>query len=279
MASSNEFAAAPPPTAMNTPVTVLNDLVKEKVLAVQEFTLLGLRAVRNLFGRPRYLADTLDQMDIIGVGSLPIVTLASFFIGAVLVLQIADQFVRFGSPGLTGDVVSLALVREIGPVIIALLVAGRCSSGIASELGSMLVTEQIDAMRALGTDPIKKLVIPRIVATVLMLPLLTVVGDFVGLIGGLVVSNFVIRLNPVQYWTRAYLAIEFGDALQGLAKPFVFGFIIALVGCYYGLTTRGGTQGVGRATTQAVVAASVLILVSNLFVTKTLLWINAVMGW
>ena len=264
---------------MATPVSTVNDLLKEKVLALQEFTLLGWRALRNLPSRPRYVADTFAQMDNIGVGSLPIVMLASFFIGAVLVLQTADQFVRFGSPGLTGDVVSLALVREIGPVIIALLVAGRCSSGIASELGSMLVSEQIDAMRALGTDPLKKLVIPRLVATVLMLPLLTVVGDFVGLVGGLAASTIVIRLNPVQYWTRAYLAIEFGDALQGLVKPFVFGFIVALVGCYYGLTTRGGTQGVGRSTTQAVVAASVLILVTNLFVTRILLWVNALMGW
>ena len=264
---------------MNTPVGIVNDIVKDKILAVQEFTLLGWRAFRNLFGHPRYLADTLEQMDIIGVGSLPIVVLASFFIGAVLVLQTADQFVRFGSPGLTGDVVSLALVREIGPVIIALLVAGRVSSGIASELGSMQVSEQIDAMRALGTDPLKKLVTPRLVATVAMLPLLTIIGDFVGLLGGLVVSNFVIRLNPTQYWTRAYQAIELGDAVQGLAKPFVFAFIVSLVGCYYGLTTRGGTQGVGRSTTQAVVVASVLILVSNLFITKTILWVNELTGW
>lgn len=264
---------------MGTLVAVLNDLVKEKVSAVQEFTLLGWRALRNLFGHPRYLAETSEQMDLIGVGSLPIVVLASFFIGAVLVLQTADQFVRFGSPGLTGDVVSLALVREIGPVIIALLVAGRVSSGIASELGSMLVSEQIDAMRALGTDPLKKLVTPRVVATVVMLPLLTIVGDFVGLLGGLVVSYFVIRISPVQYWTRAYNAIEFGDGVQGLAKPFVFGFIVAVVGCYFGLTTRGGTQGVGRATTQAVVVASVLILVSNLFITKTILWVNTMFGW
>ncbi|MBI2957101.1 MAG: ABC transporter permease [Acidobacteria bacterium] len=258
---------------------MLNDLLKEKILAVQEFTLLGWRTMRNVLARPRYLTDTFAQMDLIGVGSLPIVVLASFFIGAVLVLQIADQFVRFGSPGLTGDVVSLALVREIGPVVIALLVSGRVSSGIASELGSMLVSEQIDAMRALGTDPLKKLVIPRVVATVLMLPLLTIIGDFVGLVGGVVVSNFVIRLNPTQYWTRAYMAIEFGDALQGLVKPFVFGFILSLVGCYYGLTARGGTQGVGRATTQAVVTASVLILVVNLFVTKVVLRLNEVMGW
>ncbi|MFQ5664103.1 MAG: MlaE family ABC transporter permease [Terriglobia bacterium] len=258
---------------------VLNGLVKEKVLALQEFTLLGWRALRHLFTRPRYIAETFEQMDAIGVGSLPIVVLASFFIGAVLVLQMADQFVRFGSPGLTGDVVSLALVREIGPVIIALLVAGRVSSGIASELGSMLVSEQIDAMRALGTDPLKKLVIPRVFATVAMLPLLTIVGDFVGLVGGLVVSNFVIRINPIQYWTRAYNAVEFGDALQGLVKPFLFAFIVALVGCYFGLTTRGGTQGVGRSTTQAVVVASVLILVSNLFITRSVLWLNELMGW
>jgi phospholipid/cholesterol/gamma-HCH transport system permease protein len=264
---------------MASPVSVLNDLVKEKIFAVQEFTLLALRSLRSLFAHPRYVSETLDQMDLIGVGSLPIVLLASFFIGAVLVLQTADQFVRFGSPGLTGDVVSLALVREIGPVIIALLVAGRVSSGIASELGSMMVSEQIDAMRALGTDPVKKLVLPRVVATVTMLPLLTVLGDFIGLLGGLVVSYFVIRLNPYQYWTRAYQAIDFGDGLQGVVKPVVFGLIVALVGCYYGLTTRGGTQGVGRATTEAVVAASVLILVVNLFVTKTLLWLNGVMGW
>ena len=264
---------------MANPVGVLNGVVKEKIFAVQEFALLGWRALRNLLGRPRYVADTFEQMDIIGAGSIPIVALASFFIGAVLVLQIADQFVRFGSPGLTGDVVAIGLVTEIGPVIFALLVAGRVASGIASEIGSMLVSEQIDAMRALGTDPLKKLVIPRILATVFMLPLLTIVGDFVGLVGGYLVAGFVVRLNPAQYWTRAYNAIEFGDAVQGLVKPFVFGFIIALVGCYYGLTTRGGTQGVGRATTQAVVAASVLILLVDFFITKTLLWLNEMMGW
>lgn len=257
----------------------VNDYLKEKVFAVQEFMLLAWRSLRNLFTPPRYLADTLVQMDLIGVGSLPIVSLAGAFIGAVLVLQTADQFIRFGSPAMTGDVVAVALVREIGPVITALLVAGRVSSGIASELGSMLVSEQIDAMRALGTDPTKKLVTPRVVATVLMLPPLTIVADFLGLIGGFLVSYFVVRLNPVQYWTRSYNAIEFGDALQGITKPFVFGFIISTVGCYFGLTARGGTQGVGRATTEAVVAGSVLILVVNFFMAKVLLWLIRIMGW
>lgn len=257
----------------------LNDYFKGRVLAVQEFTFLAGRSLRNLFTHPRYLADTVHQMDIVGVGSLPIVALAALFIGAVLVLQTADQFVRFGAPAMTGDVVALALVREIGPVITALLVAGRNASGMASELGSMVVGEQIDAMRALGTDPSKKLVTPRVVATVTMLPLLTIFADFVGILGGFLVSYFVVRLNPAQYWARSYNVIEFGDALQGLIKPFVFGFIISTVGCYFGLTTRGGTQGVGRATTEAVVVASVLILVANFFVAKFLLWLIAITGW
>ena len=259
--------------------SVLGHYTKEKVMAVQEFVLFSYRSFRHMLSRPRYVADTLYQMDSIGVGSLPIVALAGFFIGAVLVLQTADQFIRFGSPGLTGDVVAWSLVREIGPVIVALLAAGRNSSGMASELGSMVVSEQIDALRALGTDPLRKLVVPRVVATVLMLPLLTIIGDFIGIVGGLVVSYSAVRIDPVQFWTRAFDAIKFGDALQGLVKPFVFGLIISLVGCYYGLTARGGTAGVGRATTQAVVTASILILVTNLFITRTLLHLNSIMGW
>jgi len=167
--------------------------------------------------------------------------------------------------------VSLSLVRELGPVLTSLMVAGRNSSGIASELGSMVVSEQIDAMRALGTDPSKKLVTPRLIATVTMLPLLTIIADFIGMVGGFATSFFIIRLNPSQYWSSTYRALEFEDMFQGLLKPFVFAFIVALVGCHFGLTTRGGTQGVGRSTTQAVVAASVLILVTDFFITKILL--------
>jgi len=257
----------------NSPLALVADLVKQRVLAVQNYSLLTLRALGNFFSPPRYLADTIEQMDLIGVGSLPIVMLTGFFIGAVMVLQTAQQFERFGQTALTGDVVAIALVRELGPTITALLVAGRNASGIASELGSMLVTEQVDAMRAMGTDPIRKLVTPRVVATVLMLPLLTAVADFVGLIGGFVISNFELRLNPVQYWTRAIDALEFADLVQGMAKPLVFGFILSTVGCYYGLSVRGGTQGVGRATTEAVVASSVLIFVANFFITRFLLWV------
>jgi len=253
--------------------SVFNAAAKRFVLAVQQYWFLSLRAFGAAFTSPRYVADTFEQMDLIGVGSLPIVLLTLFFIGVVTVLQTASQFQRFGQTALTGDVVALALVRELGPTITGLLFAGRNASGMASEIGSMLVTEQVDAMRAMGTDPVRKLVTPRLVASVLMLPLLTALGDFVGLIGGWVVSNFELRLDPVQYWTRAVDALEMSDLAQGLTKPLIFGMIIATVGCYQGLNVRGGTQGVGRATTQAVVVSSVLILVSNAFLTKIMLWL------
>ncbi|MBZ5699129.1 MAG: ABC transporter permease [Acidobacteriia bacterium] len=249
------------------------DGAKRAVRDVQDYSLLSVRSLTNLFHPPYYISDVLDQMDIIGVGSVPIVVLTGFFIGAVMVLQTAAQFERFGQTALTADVVSLALVRELGPTITGLLVAGRNSSGIASELGSMVVTEQVDAMRAMGTDPTRKLVTPRVVATVLMLPLLTAMADFVGLIGGFIVSHFTLRLGAIAFWTRALDVLVFSDLMQGLSKPLVFGFILATVGCYQGLTVRGGTQGVGRATTQAVVVSSVFILVCNFFLTKLMLFL------
>ncbi len=208
---------------------VLTAKAKRWLQAVQDYTFLSARSVTNLLHPPYYVSDVLDQMDLIGVGSLPIVVLTGFFIGAVMVLQTAAQFERFGQTALTADVVSLALVRELGPTITGLLVAGRNSSGIASELGSMVVTEQVDAMRAMGTDPSRKLVTPRVVATVLMLPLLTAMADFVGLIGGYVVSHFTLRLGAIAFWTRALDALVFSDLMQGLAKPLVFGFIVSTV--------------------------------------------------
>ena len=250
---------------------LLNDLAKDRVLAVQEFALMSARAVRNIFRPPHYMVDVVRQMDFIGFGSLPIVILTGFFTGAVLALQMSKTLMTFGETSLTGQLVMLSLVRELGPVLTSLMVAGRNSSGIASELGSMMVSEQIDAMRALGTDPSKKLVTPRLVATVIMLPMLTIVADSMGMLGGFATSFFMIHMNPEQYWTSALHALEYEDIIEGLIKPFVFAFIVSLVGCYYGLTTRGGTEGVGRSTTQAVVAASVMILVSDFFITKIIL--------
>jgi phospholipid/cholesterol/gamma-HCH transport system permease protein len=252
---------------------VLSDLAKGWVAGVQDYAELAFHSLANLAVGPRYFQDTLVQMDDIGVGSLPIILLSGFFIGAVMVLQTGSQFVRFGQTSLTGDVVAIALVRELGPTLTGLLVAGRCASGIASELGSMLVTEQVDAMRAMGTDPSRKLVTPRVLATILMLPLLVALSDFIGLVGGCVASVFSLRLDAVEFWRRAIDALDFADLMQGFSKSLVFGFILATVGCYKGMTVRGGTQGVGRATTQAVVVASVLIIVADTFLTKLSLYL------
>ena len=250
-------------------------LAREKVQTVQDYVLFCTQAVGNLFQKPLYLADMVRQADTIGVGSLPIVVLTGFFTGAVLAVQASNTLERFGSITLVGQLVSLSMVRELGPVLTSLMVAGRNSSGMASELGSMIVTEQIDAMRALGTDPLKKLVTPRVVATVFMLFFLTIISDLLGLFGGAVISTFMFGMDWHQYWSTSYQILVFQDVLMGLVKPLLFGFIIATVGCYYGMTAKGGTQGVGRATTQAVVASSVMILVTDLLVTKLLMSVFA----
>jgi len=253
---------------------VLADAFKQLLANIQAYSEMAAGSLANLATGPRYFQDMLDQMDDIGVGSLPIVLMSGFFIGAVMVLQTGSQFTRFGQTALTGDIVALALVRELGPTLTGILVAGRCSSGIASELGSMVVTEQVDAMRAMGTDPSRKLITPRVLAGILMLPLLTALNDFMGLLGGCVASVFSLRLNAVEFWTRAINALDFADVMQGMMKPLVYGFILATVGCYRGLTVRGGTQGVGRATTQAVVVASVMIIAADVFLTKLALYLG-----
>lgn len=244
------------------------DFLKRPILALQDFFELTGPAVRNIFRGPHYLSDIFLQMDIIGVGSLPIVVLTGFFSGAVMGLQSARGLSQYGATGQVGQLVSIVIVRELGPVLSAITVAGRNASGIASELGSMKVTEQIDAMRALGTDPIKKLVTPRLVATAVVLPLLTVIADFVGLVGCYIVAYFMLNITSSQYWSTAWRALVWNDLAQGLLKPFVFALIIALVGCFYGLRTTGGTQGVGRATTQAVVVSIVWIFISTFFMTR-----------
>src|SRR5215472_15340346 len=233
------------------------EYAKRGVMAVQEYAALAARSLSNLFRQPRYMADMAQQADFIGVGSLPIVALTGMFTGIVLAQNTANTLQRFGSLSLTGQLVSLSMVRELGPVLTSLMVAGRNASGMASELGSMKVTEQIDAMRALGTDPTKKLVTPRVAATVFMLFFLTILSDLVGLFGGFLYSWAVLGLDSYQYWNTAYQKLTYNDVMTGLIKPLFFGFIIATVGCYYGLSTRGGTQGVGRSTTQALVTASV----------------------
>src|SRR5271169_3970933 len=208
-------------TGSSMAILSLNDIAKDKVEAVQAYSVLAGRSISNLFAQPRYLADTLLQADSIGVGSLPIVVLIGFFTGAVLALQTATTLQQFGSLSLTGKLVALSMVRELGPVLTGILVAGRNSSGMASELGSMKVTEQIDAMRAMGVDPTKKLVTPRVVATVTMLFFLSIISDLVGLAGGYVIAYLRLGLNTNEYWNTAYQSLRFEDVFMGLSKPVV----------------------------------------------------------
>ena len=247
------------------------EYAKDKVKSVQDYAALAVRSLGNLFKRPLYIADMLQQADLIGFGSLPIVLAACFFTGAALALNSASTLDRFGAMTVIGQLVSVGIVRELGPVLAGLVVAGRNASGMASELGSMVVTEQIDAMRALGTDPLKKLVTPRVTSTIAMLFFLTILGDLLGLIGGAFVVSMVLRLDTHQYWNSAWQTLEFSDVFTGLTKPVVFGFIIATIGCYYGLNTKGGTQGVGLATTRAVVASMILIISVDVFITRVLM--------
>lgn len=248
-----------------------SEYAKGKIQSIQEYSLLAFHSLLNLFRQPLYMADMMQQADLIGFGSLPIVLAAVFFTGAALALNSATTLSRFGATSVIGQLVSIGIVRELGPVLAGLVVAGRNSSGMASELGSMIVTEQIDAMRALGTDPMKKLVTPRVVGTVVMLFFLTILGDMMGLTGGNAVAALLLHMDPHAYWSSAWQTLRYADVFMGLCKPVVFGFIISTIGCYYGLATKGGTQGVGRSTTEAVVAAMILIIVVDVFVTRVLM--------
>jgi len=267
--SVNPFKIEPCSLIMVASTLPVLDFLKGPVWTLQTFFQLSGRALANIFRSPRYGSDIALQMDIIGVGSLPLALLPGLFTGAVITLQMARALNQYGASGQVGQIVAITLVRELGPVLTAILVAGRNASGMASELGSMKVTEQIDAMRALGTDPIQKLVTPRLIATAAMLPMLTIISDFMGLVGGYIVGCVMLSLTSgPQFWSSAYQALDYSDIAQGLIKPLVFALVIALVGCHYGMSTTGGAQGVGLATTRAVVVSSVWIIVITFFIGK-----------
>ena len=258
----------------------LNTTAKEAVFGVQAYFTLAWQSLRFAFSRPFYTSDLVQQMDVIGVQSLGIVLLTGLFTGMVLALQSSVQLQTFGATQYIGRLVAGSIIRELGPVLAGLMVAGRVGSGIAAQLGSMKVTEQIDALNTLGTDPIKKLVTPRVLAALIMLPLLTVINDLVGIIGGNIIASLYIGLPSELYWRTVWEQIASGgftlryipnDFIQGLVKPFVFGGLIAITACYNGLNTRGGTEGVGIATTRTVVTSSILILVVDYFLTQLLL--------
>lgn len=245
-------------------------LFKKFLFELQEITVLSFSSLAGLRNSPRYFNEIIRQMDSIGVGSLSIIILTGFFTGAALVLQSFQILAYYQAQAQIGQMISLSLIRELGPVLSAMMVAGRIGSAISAELGSMVVSQQIDAMRALGTDPKRKLVAPRIIALIFMLPLLTVVADIFGILGGGIVANVIFSLDYNLFMASVYQGITIENIVSGMTKPFFFGLIIGSVSCYKGLETSGGTVGVGLSTTRAVVLSSVLVIISDFFLTRAL---------
>src|SRR6476660_3426321 len=240
------------------------------LLELQETTLMAARAARGLFKRPRYIPETIAQMDAIGVGSLTIIILTGFFTGGVLTVQTFPTLKSYGAQSQTGYLVAISLVRELGPVLCALMVTGRVVSAISAELGSMVVSEQIDAMRALGTDPVRKLVAPRMIALVITLPLLTLIADVMGIAGGWTVSTFLYGLPSSMFLNSVRDGITTDDIIGGVIKPLVFAFLMGTIACHKGLKTEGGTVGVGRSTTSAVVMASIIVIIADFVLARAL---------
>jgi phospholipid/cholesterol/gamma-HCH transport system permease protein len=240
------------------------------LLELQESTLLAARAVRGLFKRPRYIPEIIAQMDAIGVGSLTIIILTGFFTGGVLTVQTFPTLKSYGAQSQTGYLVAVSLVRELGPVLCALMVTGRVGSAISAELGSMVVSQQIDAMRALGTDPVRKLVAPRMWALLVSLPLLTVLADVLGIFGGWVTAVALYSVSSSVFISAVRDGITTDDLIGGVVKPLVFSLIIGTIACRQGLSTEGGTVGVGRSTTRAVVMASIVVIIADYFLAKAL---------
>ncbi len=244
--------------------------LKNFLFELQEISLLIWRALVGLLGKPRYIGETIHQMDSIGVGSLPIVLLTGFFTGGVLILQTFPTLAYYGGQSEAGRAVATSLIRELGPVLAALMVSGRIGSAISAELGSMVVSQQIDAMRALGTDPIRKLVAPRLIALIFMLPLLTVAADIFGIIGGAIIASGLFNQDTNVFITSVRNGITTEDIIGGVIKPIFFGLVIGSVSCHKGLSTTGGTVGVGRSTTSAVVLASIWVIIFDFFLSKIL---------
>lgn len=246
------------------------NLFKRFLFELQEMSYMIYRIFFGIVKGPRYYSEIIRQMDYIGVGSLVIIILTGFFTGGVLILQAYPTFAYYGVQNEAGRGVATTLIRELGPVLTALMVSGRVGSSISAELGSMVVSQQIEAMRSLGTSPVRKLVTPRITALLLTMPLLTVVADIVGILGGGIVATTVFGLDTDTYFTGVKAGVGVRDIIGGAIKPFFFALIIGIVACHKGLNTEGGTVGVGRSTTSAVVNSSIAIIVADFFLSKLL---------
>ncbi len=241
------------------------------VVSIGQITLLASRGFIGIFLPPFNFELFLREIDNFGAGSIILVDIIALFTGMVLALQTIYGLSMYGAEMYVGSVVSLSLVRELGPVLTSIMVGARVGSGIAAEVGSMQVTEQIDAMRALGASPIKKLVAPKMFAGMITLPLLTVTADVIGVLGGMIIALLELDIDRIFYVNSVLTTITISDLLSGIGKTVFFGFLIAIIGCYFGLRTTGGTKGVGRSTTVTVVTISISILISDFFLTKLFL--------
>ena len=251
--------------------TKLETWAKDAVLEVQEYVKLLARFGRAAVTPPFYFRDIVEQLDSIGIGSLTVVLLAGLFTGMVLALNSGITLDQFGARSMVGRLISASMVKELGPVLTGLMVAGRVGSGIAAELGSMLVTDQIAALRALGTDPVRKLVVPRVLAGLIMMPMLSVLATGIGMVGGWIVTVLQFHVASTVYWSSVVQGLYMQDVWMGLIKPLFLGFTIVTIGCHVGLRTTGGTQGVGNSTKLAVVASSVAVIAVDFMVTKILI--------
>ena len=250
------------------PLALIGRLVLSLLQTIGEITLFASRAIAQGLSGPYYPRAIVRQMIDIGYYSLPVVGLTAIFTGMVLALQSHTGFSRFEAESAVATIVVLSMTRELGPVLAGLMVAGRVGASMAAELGTMRVTEQIDALTTLSTNPFKYLVWPRVLAGFLMLPLLVLVADIIGVLGGYIVGVYKLGFGPLEYLNSTLEYLETEDVVSGLVKAAVFGFLVALMGCYQGYHSRGGAQGVGAATTKAVVSASILILTANYIVTE-----------
>ena len=249
-------------------LSLIESWLKKAALEAQEYVRLTISTFGGVFTRPFHRHDIVEQFELIGWGSLTVVLLAGVFTGMALASQSGLTLDQFGARPVVGRLVSASMVKELGPVLTALMLTGRVGSGIAAELGSMVVTDQINALRALGTDPTRKLVVPRVLAGIFMAPALTVVSDFIGVLGGWVIARYQLQVNSSLYWASVTKGLYFTDVWMGLSKPFVFGFLITTIACHVGLRTEGGTAGVGKSTTISVVAGSVAVIAADFFVTQ-----------
>jgi phospholipid/cholesterol/gamma-HCH transport system permease protein len=245
-------------------------MLKRWAYECQQVFFFSVKVCSTMVRRPFYLAETLEQMYLTGVGSLFLVVLTGVFSGQGMALAFAQELADFGAKDYIGRIMCMAVVRELGPVLAGLMIAARVAAGITAEIGAMKSSNQLDAMTAFGIDPFKKIVRPRLISLLVMVPVLTVICDAVAIIGGWVVGRFIGHVTTTAYWSQVFLKLNFGNMLMGLFKPVCFSVVIAFISCYCGFTAEGGTKGVGRATTNSVMFSSIIILVVNFLITKIL---------